>query len=306
MPFDGLVVYLRDENGELDISSHVANNNAVSYQTVSSVLAPIKDLKFNALKQNFALVVMSDNPPDFFDDWSTIIQNFVNVAQAAKDNGLKGIILDNEDYGNPYWATYPKNRKYPEKSLSAYKVQARLRGAELMSAVSAAVPDIVFIPLIGPYNSEPKGWQLLFGEDYVPGIDELDGPFFVGLMEGKSAKSTIVDGGELYGLRTPEQFEKIYNWRKYTIASPEVDCHYIPLAFRSAWPNQLSVGFGMYDNSFNDASEVAATVTNALKRADKYAWFYTETIPFIQPPTSTTMPWINAVKKGKDDFSAGK
>lgn len=307
LPFNGITVYLMDENSENDISPAVMKDTPLPYETVASVLAPLKDLKFKALTQNFAFVLSPlEKTPDFFDDWSTIIQNFANVARAAREVGLKGIIFDNEDNLGS-WNNFPEGCKYyPSKPLKEYQDQVRLRGKQIMEAMVAQFPEIVFLSFHGPYISEDKTPAKIFPLVQVQASNRLLGPFFVGFMEGMGPKSTVVDGGELYDLRTPKQFQEAYIWRKSTIASGDVDCSFIPLQLRTIWANRLSIGFGLYDTNVSadipmNPSMMSPTVTNALRRADQYVWLYTESASFLKTPAEggTSENWIRAVMQGR-------
>src|SRR5262245_2229113 len=155
LPFDGLVVYVRNTSLTINASQCVMSKVAISYGHISSALAPIKDLPFSRLRDNFAYVV-GNSPPDFFDDWTIPIQNFANLARALKEAGLKGIFFDNEQYSYfGHWAEYPGSVAYPAKTLEDYEAQARLRGKQVMEAMVAEFPEIVVLSLHGPYVSEP-------------------------------------------------------------------------------------------------------------------------------------------------------
>jgi hypothetical protein len=305
LPFDGLAVYLRDENAENNVSAGAMKDVALTYETISSVLAPLKGLSFTTLAHNFAFTVVAHKPPDFFDDWSVIVKNFGHLGRAAREAGLKGILLDNENYHT--WATHPDGCKYPGKTLREYQDQARLRGRQIMEAVVAEFPEAVFLCFHGPYLSEPKMPERLFPQVQVQAYNKLMGPFFVGLMEGAGKRAQVVDGGELYWLRTPEQFEGTYTWRKQTIASEGVKCAYIPPAIRATWADRLSVGFGVYDRKSGDVEMnpkvMAPTLTHALRQSDRYVWLYVEGLTFLKPGQEggASDEWVQAVRQGRQD-----
>lgn len=299
LPFDGIAVYMRKPDLTDNVTIWIMSDQAVGFQRIADVLAPIKGLSFRSLTSNFAAVI-SKTPPDFFDNWGTVVQNFADLAKAAKDSGLKGIYFDNEQYF-ALWAKYPDGVKYKAKSLKEYQDQAFLRGRQVMEAMVAQYPEIAVISLHGPYISEPKAPAPLFPQ--WQSSNQLLGPLFSGFFAG--AKTGLcVDGGELYHLRTPEEFEGAYQWRKRTIASPEIDCAFIPKDLRPSWP-KVSVGFGVYDRPFGgkpmNPEIMRSTVGNALKRADDYVWFYVEGPTFLKPPDKggASDAWVNAVRQAR-------
>jgi hypothetical protein len=297
-PFNGLAVYMRNPSMTINASTAIMTPNAISYTSIASVLAPISDLPFDQLQDNFG-VVFGSTPPDFFADWSTTVQNFANLAAALRDAGLRGIIFDNEQYFSP-WGDYPSGVANTSLSLGQYQAQARLRGRQVMEAMVAEYPGIVVLTLHGPYVSEPDApWTLLFPQ-WQSG-NELLGPFFAGFQEGAASPGQNVDGGELYNLRTVSEFQNSYDWRKYTIASDAVNCAYIPPAMRPTWPD-VSISYGVYDSPFGGASMnpsiLRTTLTNALARADRWVWFYAEDNTYLLPSGQggASAEWVSAVR----------
>jgi hypothetical protein len=277
-PFDGLVLYLRDPGLTFNVTTKTMTTTPVSYDTALWVMSPVKNLGFTHLTQNLGLI-QGSTPPDFFDDWSVTIQNFANVAKAAKDSGLKGLCFDNEQYSAP-WGNYGSSTKYAaSKSLAEYQAQARLRGKQVMEAMVAQFPDIAVITLHGPYISETNAPASLQFPQWQSG-NELLGPYFSGFMEGVSGSAANIDGGELYTLRTSAQFDASYVWRRTTLASDAVNCPFIPAALRTVWPDRSSISFGVYDKAFAgatmDPAILRSTLANALGRADRYVWYYAD------------------------------
>ena len=304
-PFDGLVMYLRDPGMTFNVTTKTMTTTAVSYDTAMSILSPVKNLSFTHLTHNLGLI-QGSTPPDFFDDWSVTIQNFANVAKAAKDSGLKGLCFDNEQYFAP-WGDYSGSTKYAAtKTLANYQVQARLRGKQVMEAMVAQFPDIAVITLHGPSVSEPKAPASLEFPQWQSG-NELLGPFFAGFMEGVNDTAANIDGGELYTLRTEAQFEASYTWNRNTIASDTVNCAFIPPALRTVWPAKSSISFGVYDMPFAGADMnstiLRSTLANALRRADRYVWYYAEASTYLLPAGSggASAAWVDAIRQARTD-----
>ena len=306
LPFDGLVVYLKNPPCRTNVTASVMSfkKKPVSYETIMAVMAPMRAVSFIRLKQNYVQVLGSKHA-DFFDDWSLCFTNFANLARAAKDSGFKGVFFDNEVYDGHPLANYPNNCAYKNKSLSEYEAQARLRGKQLMQAMIANFPDIVVITAHGPYVSVPGvHWKNL---NDVSSHNELAGPFFAGFLEATvGTPATSVDGGELYDRRTVEDFQACYDWRKTTIASEAVNCTFLPAPLRAAWPAKSSLAFGVYDVKFGgqdmNPELLRSTLSNALMRADKVVWLYTEKMSFLsapgKSPAAATQEWIDAIRQG--------
>jgi hypothetical protein len=196
LPFDGIAVYLRRPDGSDNVTTTAMTNQRLGFGVIAKVLAPLKGVQFVTLTQNFA-AVFSGRPPDFFGDWTIIVQNFADLARAAREAGLKGIYFDNENYA-ANWANYPDGVEHPSKTLREYQEQARLRGKQTMDAMVFQFPDIIVISLHGPYLSEPKAPPPLFPQWQTS--NQLMGPFFCGFVEGAGKRATCVDGGRLYNL----------------------------------------------------------------------------------------------------------
>jgi len=303
LPIEGLAVYVRSADQSLNVTMNVAKNEVLGVERIAKVLAPLKGLPLRRLSQNFA-VVIPRRPPDFFADWSGVVTNFADLARAARDVGLKGIFFDNENYEAP-WANYPDGTAHREKSLREYQDQARLRGKEIMQAMVKEFPEIVVISLHGPYSSEPRAAEPLF-----PGwhkANELLGPFFTGFVEGSGKQSLCVDGGELYYLRTDEEFQKSYLWRKRTIASDSFNCSFIPPAVRAMWQARVSVAFGMSTVAFRGKEMSPAilrtTVAHALVHTDRYVWVFPENVTFLKPAKDggADEAWVQALRGARED-----
>ncbi len=301
LPFDGIVAYLRSPNHSLNVSASVFGTKEVSESEIAFVLAPLTGVSFRNLTENFA-AVLGGRPPDFMDDWSVVIGNFARLAKAAREAGLRGIYFDNEAYYAP-WPDYPKGVRHPEKSLGEYQDQARRRGREVMEAMTARFPGITVILLHGPYISEPRAPDSLFPQ--VQSSNELHGPFFAGFLEGAGPHASVVDGGELYNLRTEEEFRGSRDWRKRGLPSMDVDCEFLPQALRDSWAARVGVAFGVIDQPHRgrpmDPATMTVTLSRALRNADRYVWLYVEGPTFLKPPGEGGAPaeWVEAVRRAK-------
>lgn len=302
-PFDGLAVYLRTPDLSLNVTTSVLSDRELTYEAIAGVLRPISGLPFKTLKHNFA-AVLALRPPDLFADWAAAVRNSGFLARAAREAGLKGVYFDNEMYGVK-WANYPAGVASPSKSLAEYQAQARLRGKQVMEAMTAAFPDIVVLTLHGPYVSEPKAPSPLFPS--WSASNRLLGPFFAGFVEGAGDRAVCVDGGELYHLRKEEDFRRSYEWRRTSLASDKVDCAYLPPGVRGKWAGRVEIAFGVYDRPFAgipmDPATLKGVLTHALRRTDRYVWLYVEGRTLLAPPEKggAESEWVQAVREGRDD-----
>ena len=301
-PFDGLALYLRPPDLSINVTTSVMSREAVPYEKMAEVLKPVAGLASRTLVHNFA-AVLSLKTPDLFDDWSVVIQNFGFLARACREAGLKGIYFDNENY-EVRWADYPTGVAQPRKPLAEYQAQARLRGKQIMKAVTASYPAVTVLTLHGPYISEPRAPSPLFPSWHLS--NRLLGPFFAGFVEGAGTKARVVDGGELYHLRTAEEFRRSYEWRKNVLASDQVDCAYLPKDVRAQWAGRVEIAFGLYDRPFGgqgmDPAVLAAVLTRSLKQTDRYVWFYVEGPTFLLPPAKggAEADWVAAVREARE------
>ncbi len=306
LPFDGLAVYMRNPDLTWNISDLTMKSGSITYSNIYSVLQPLAGLTFATVKNNYALV-FAHKPGDFFDDapWTTVAQNFANLAKAVMDAGLKGIIFDNEQYDS--WGNYPDSVNYANLyTLSQYQDKARQRGQQVMAAMVTQFPDISVITLHGPYvsvGSSPSPWF----NGGLAAYNELLGPFFTGFVLGRGSSALVEDGGELYTLRTANDFSSAYQWQKYNIANA-TDATFIPSTLKPVWSSNVSVGYGVYDkDSLNNYAVdspalMQSNITNALTRADDNAWLYTESMSFLAQPGQPYYPgdtYIAAVRNGR-------
>jgi hypothetical protein len=219
------------------------------------------------------------------------------LAKVLKEKGIEGIFFDNEEYRRPLF-NYPEDCSDPSKSLQEYQDQARLRGRQIMQAIGGEYPQIVFVVLHGPYSSCSSTPENVRGGATKWQLEELRGPFSVGLIEGLANRSRFVDGGEIYGYRTADDFQVSYDFRKYGIASPETNCSFISNYLRSVWPLKVSIAFGVYNHPFAGQAMTPAilrsTLKRALQRCDDYVWLYFEKQNWYAPG-EIPQEWVDAV-----------
>ncbi len=302
-PFDGVFLQLPS------LSSEVMRISPVSYEAFRNELAPIAGLTPKRLTDNFVIAYGRD-PGDFFADQSVLQQNFANLARAAKDAGLKGIALDTESYFDPHFWDWQSGRAPCPRSLAECSAQYRLRGKEIMDAIRSTWPEAIVITLHGPYVSDERtadNWNAAnINWNNIAWANELVGPFLAGFVEsaaGTTAK--FIDGGEIYTLRSAADFERSYQWRRNEMVQGST---FIPASFAADWKTSIDLGFGLYDTPDltgvpMNANIWRSTVTNALERADTYAWAYSESFDWWGvgwPDTPVPNEWLEATRDARE------
>ncbi len=302
LPFDGIAIYARSPDLVTNVSSTVMQAVALDPAAAGAVLAPLRAVVAGSLSESLVLV-LNQRPGDLFDDatWNVATANFGVLAALLRDVGVRGIFFDNEEYGTR-WGDYDSTMA--THTLSESIAQARLRGRQAMQAMVGAYPDIVVLTLHGPYISEPHTPIPPFQGPFWMG-NELLGAFFGGFVEGAGARTTVVDGGELYFLRAAADFAATYEFRKRGIASDAIDSALVPPALRPLWPDRVSIAYGLYDRPSGGADMtpaiLEASLAPALRTSDRYAWMYVEGITFLLPSGAggADPAWLAAIASAR-------
>ena len=306
--FDG--VFLRLPNS----TNAVTKAAPLAAATIAADLEPLYALRPTRLKHNFAVVTVQRDL-DAFDDWTPVLANLGRLARVARDAGLVGIVIDNESPSG-LRSNYPYDIKDDTRSVEEYHEETRRIGRMLMQQIAIDFPDAVVVVLRGPAGAEPKSPSNLVNCEsrdpnlvYVeapcgPTPSALLGSFFAGFVEGKGARTLLVDGGADYGLRTADQFAAAATWRKTTLASAATASAFIPETLRDAWPAAVTASFGVHELDGargnlmpNDTLLFAATVRAALNAADTFAWASFSTVDMTQVAANNN--WATAARRGK-------
>ena len=289
LPFDGMTITTRSGTG-------LMNGTVRSHAEIADDFAALNGLAFTRMKHYYAHVNV-DRPADFFGDWSATVENFRRFARVLKEQGIEGIFFDNEEYVRLLF-NYPDDCDDPAKTLDEYREQARLRGRQIAQAISGEYPDIVFVVYHGPYSSFSGTPDEVRGGQTNWELDELRGPFSVGIIEGLDSRARFVDGGEVFAYRTVEDFQLSYDFRKTGIASAEANCPYISNYLRPVWAAKVRISFGVYNFPFAGQSmdpwTMRTTLERALKRCDDFVWLYCENLNW-NAPAGLPVPWVDAV-----------
>jgi hypothetical protein len=188
-----------------------------------------------------------------------------------------------------------------------------------MQAFSTA-PGITVIVAHGPYIG-CSAWRKMGS---FAGDDYLAGAFAAGMVEATRGGASLVDGGELYELRSDEDFRRARDWRKgvsrdgassIATLSPMNRCPFMSPALASRWSQGVEIAFGTFDKHkergeiawtpISTALEFRKTLTNALRATDRYVWHYAEWQDWWGTSTEDKLgPWIEAVKGARRDAAS--
>jgi hypothetical protein len=301
-PFDGITVNLPT------LSTRTLVGTPHSQAEYAAALRPMPTLE--RVTHNFVLVRIT-HPLTWYDEaaWRTIDRNLANLARAAADKGqFDGVFLDTEYYGHgdsPWdygagerpWVRSASEGAAPGRSAESANTTVASRGRGIGDAIAAAWPTATVLTTYGPWVGETKtasigGWRG-FGYNDVAWANELMGSFVGGIADAAAAhrKMTFVDGGEVYQAHSPGEYATAKSWMKTGLASSGTRVLRSP----GRYPSVVSVGFGVYDRDMRrsgwptmDALQWQSVLTNALRRADRYVWSYSESYDWLGTGTPST------------------
>lgn len=293
-PLDGVVLGLYVKGGPLNTpctSTTVTVGRKWSKDWFSADVAALKSAKSRTLTDNFLMAWISPTETSpgtsalriqWDDDarWATLANNLGVLAWVAKQGGLKGLILDSEDYGSSGQFAFQAS----DGSYDATAVLARARGAQVVRAMGKEYPDITLlaywllsIDFRESMASQPGTVLKARGDLWVP--------FVNGMLDALPPAAKLIDGTESAYMYTGQDFAG-------ATAKIKVACQSLVVPEnRAKYRNQVQTGFGIYlDAHVNpstspwyqgplDGSRTARlrrNVSDALAAADEYVWLYGE------------------------------
>ena len=292
--FDGVVLRLPN------VGDAVTKTTSLSASRIGTELQPLYALRPTRLKYNFAVATITRDL-DPFDDWTVAVANFATFARVARDAGLVGIVIDNESVAG-LRVNYPYDLKFPNRTIEEYRAQMQANSRRVMQAIGSEFPDAVVVVLRGAAGAEPASPINLVNREVDSA--QLLGSFFAGFVEGKAARTLLVDGGTDYGLRTGEQFAASAAWRKTGIASAATNSAFIADPLRAAWPAAVSASFGVREldgarANFlpNNTALWAGTLVEALRGADHFVWASFDLTDMSRAAANN--PWVVAARAAR-------
>jgi hypothetical protein len=325
-PFDGICIDadLRRDGRAAPLGNGLLfSTRPFTYEELRHIVDDLRATEFTRFSDNFLLMGMSLDPlvfrdadwgydpakhvevlsaPDWFNDaeFAVAVANWALAARVCREAGLKGFMLDVEQWNAPQpwnyrWLKAHRSGGMPE--FADCVKQWQRRGRELMAAICAEYPAITIISYQGTQQIAYD--SILWSTDADPALPPLANasyglvaPFFDGLLEGipDGAGATLVDGGPLYHATLDRRFKDYravsYHRSLQRSAVPAAFRKHMRLAF-ATWIDGR--GWGTYpwsqtppyfENQFTP-SELEHSLYYALLNAERYAWLWNEKAVFF-------------------------
>jgi hypothetical protein len=181
-PFEGLLLDVGLGNDPFDA--------AYTRAMFDAEVDILRSAPFAKLTDNFQMFNAKRGAIGWFDDASfgVAIQNARVAAEVVRDAGLRGIFFDVEAFADAAW-------ELPAPPFAMFETQARLRGAELMSAMLEIAPAMTVIVTVS--FSEVFRAVCLAGENLETDRYSLLPAFLDGMVEARAraqAPAQIIDG----------------------------------------------------------------------------------------------------------------
>ena len=291
LPFDGIVFTIP--------SMHSFRGDVpLSYEHLMAELLPAANAQreLRRVRSNFVHVRLVQVNP-FTTQVETLKQSLGNLARAARDAGITGIVYDNEDYTKDTW---PPEFACPGADLVTCRAEAKQAGAAIMAAMIAEWPDIQVMTTLGPFYGDQTIFRELLGEEPTTGHLVI-GAFATGMAEATDGTAArYIDGGEAYFIHTAEQAAEARMLRatsfpRYSdLVSEEMRPHFADLN---------SLAFSLYDEQGGTPERWRDDIAIALNAADDFAWAFSYHHVWIGEPGEQKLPatraWYDATIAGR-------
>lgn len=333
-PFDGVVLQamIPIPDGTARPFTWSVLERSYSAEEFRPFVDTVRQVPFHRFRDNFLRINLNatDRPFDMFDDerWDVLTGNFATAAWAAREAGLRGLMVDPEAYAQPEPGTriprfnvFDFRLRQTTRDFPAYRRQAFRRGRSVGRAAVSAYPGITLILAFGPSATCLERGPL------PERTYSLLGAFVDGLLAGVGGQATVVEGFELsYSYRSCDRFQSAYA----SLRGPCRDLSLDPARY-DRW---LEIGFGLwldydslrtcqdpqvagrpcrwYDPSLYppeegflvDPEQFARAVASARMVGDGYVWIYTAEPKWWteEHPLGENLPdaYVRALQRGRD------
>ena len=261
---------------------------------LADTLENLKAAPVTRCRDNFLWVVsfLGGGHFDWFDEerWATVLHNIESLARVAQQGGLRGIVLDCEEYGCPFWSWGGSRPDYALKSFDTYAgrtaeetgAQVRRRGRSFIEALNKGYPGCLVWTLYGYSHVEMPAE----GTDLSECGNGLYARFLDGMLEASDDETVFVDGCEgAYRFGGPQDFLRL----RRVVTEKALKYTLVPEAYR----RKMRVGFGLYmdmynypgnhpwygdrpQDNFRTPAYLETSVRDAIKYSDGYVWIYSE------------------------------
>lgn len=256
----------------------------------------------------------STNPglPDWDDDagWENIANNLAVLAWLAKEGGLKGLIMDPENYGSQQFHLNDQS----DDSFEVQRNKARRRGAQVMTAIAREYPDVTLLGFwLFSLNSKfSAGHDDLLTALLLPPYYPLFPSFLNGFLDALPPEATLVDGDESSYLFNDElPFLQHYHMMK----SPSGDAlRLVDPENQDKYLRQVQAGFGIYLDAYltpfgsrwhvqpreheSPLDALERNIATALRVSDQYVWTWAEQGRWFPYTRTTSLTELQARPHG--------
>lgn len=299
LPFDGMVINIPASWFQMN------PGYAATEADLREWLEPLA--AFNQGMDNY-LVMEMDRPGSLWDAaaWARVTETWRLIGQVAQETGFKGILFDNEEYQGR-WDNWPDDHPGDDGryTLEQAQAMASARGQAMMEALAENWPDAKVAFAHGPYVSvpgaKPFGLQLQVGDAED---QELAGPFITGFLAGMGPGHQLIDGGEIYALRTAAEFQASFEYRNQAMA--DVIPWELSQDLRDAWSAEVDQGHMVYTNEFPEGykqtpDSLVTTLLNAFDNSEGAVFLYSEAeqVGWFSPE-AVSADWLSAVTRARD------
>lgn len=229
---------------------------------------------------------------DWADDkaWANYAENMASVAWLAKAAGLKGFMLDPEEYRAQGGKDAQYVHSHRDPSYRETAKLARQRGREVFSRVFKEFPDAVIFSLWGFYHC--KSWLQEGRQPYPLSSLEQSGEllhcFLNGIIDAMPPEARFVDGMEVYACSSLEnaymndyitgsitalpliEKENLIKYRSQFLFS---NGHFVDMYAQERNPKS-NYYFGPVNGS--RLEHLRLNLEQGLRSATEYIWFYGE------------------------------
>ena len=244
------------------------------------------------LKESFLLFWQTPghktNRLDWADDkaWANYAENMANVAWLAKEAGLKGLMLDPEEY--KLAPQYIHTDRDPPFDVCARL--ARQRGREVFTRVFKEFPDAVIWSLwfFQRFSWWMEGGSQQYPLNYCDDSAELSQHYYNGMLDAMTPQSRAVDGAEQYsGSSLDNTFIHVFinqslgamafvapeNMDKFRSQFHFANTHFLDMYTLSAKPSGR-----WYHGPVNGSrlEHLRLNLRQSLRASSKYVWIYAE------------------------------
>ena len=246
LPLDGISISLsvKREDGKIKFIRNVLSDARWIREQHTAEIENIRKISSGRLKHNLLFTNFAPTRRlSWTDDaaWERAANNAAVMAWIVKESGLKGIMIDPEDY--------PRSKQFvraaDDPPYAETQALARKRGAQIMKALASENPEMVLLSF---------GYLSDFAE---PGALErmkerggLWPSFIEGMLDELPAGSVMVDGSEGAGYTSMSATNDFYRhaWKEFRTALP-----FISPENQAKFCKQFQIGFGLYLDMYTNA-----------------------------------------------------